>query len=463
MTQEIPVSYVNHITCLFFKPDFRYLYFSLRCAKMSLLQSSVLQELKCTKCSCYLSYGPVTPSSDGYLCGRCPGEESVTIYEALAQNCLFPCRYNQFGCQEVLPFGQQVKQHELICKNKPYFCPNVPLEHCEWQGPYSGMLEHFKERHPHLVLNPPLVELSLTGKTEIRYLYPTMVGLYLVDLVYYEEKGLSVEVTAVGEGVERYNIVLRSSKQPGVLTLPRSVGYYTANSSFLKISQELIDTKMLQYLGGDKITVDIELKRSPSVCNLCKAAVCCCSLESVHNGMGEAGKYVFQACKHRSFGCTYMSYLPDVLSHEESCVLHDCPLKSEDCNWKGKLDEVSSHVSKQHQVFENQLALDFADLLKLEEPKFYVLKSTHGLFRVCIKLEHDRRLMYAAVQYLGDSSLADKCVFNVKFFTDGTTNRKSFVCAPLVPDDASFDYCAHFSYERLKDSKVIFTVRKKSA
>lgn len=292
-------------------------------------------------------------------------------------------------------------------------------------------------------------------------------GLYLLDVVYYEEKGMSVEVMSLNNISCKYDVLLRSNYQAGVMTLPKTASSYVPNSNFPKISKDLIDANMLRYIGDDQITLQIVLKDAPEItvaCDLCNLSSCGCSMEDVSKAFNESAKYVFHACKNRNFGCSYMSYLLDVRAHEEGCFLHDCPLKSDNCTWKGKMQQIPAHASKNHAVSENLVTLKMAELVEAVSPKFCVLKSVaHGYFRVCLRFDREVGVMYAAVQYLGDASMAGKFVFDVKFYTEGTTNRKSFVCAPLMSDEETFDYCAHFSYDTLRDSTVTFTVRRKYA
>lgn len=76
----------------------------------------------CSKCGFFVSFGPVAKSLKGYHCGRCTKEndERRTTYEALARPYIFPCKYKNFGCDVFLPFGTEMKSHEMSCSKKPY-------------------------------------------------------------------------------------------------------------------------------------------------------------------------------------------------------------------------------------------------------------------------------------------------------------------------------------------------------
>lgn len=114
-----------------------------------------MQQLACSSCGLPISFGPVTRSSKGYQCGRCPNEnaEQNLIYEALAvaSKYLFPCKYKISGCDVLLPFGKPMEDHEATCPKILYKCPIAPRQECDWKGTFSTIEGHFKAIHSEIV------------------------------------------------------------------------------------------------------------------------------------------------------------------------------------------------------------------------------------------------------------------------------------------------------------------------
>lgn len=432
------------------------------------LPIELTEDLTCSSCSHLISVGPVTKTSSGYQCGRCPGDngEKNFLYETLARGFLFPCKYKNVGCDVWLPFGIKMKAHEISCGRKPYICPTVPLEQCEWQGQFEEIEEHFRNSHGELVLEELKVEVNLKGKTENRYVYFCEGrALFLVDLIYYEGKGLSVELMRVLTDEkdvtfgDKYEIVLNSHHNGGKITFARNISNYVLNSNFLKVANDLIDSSLLNYVGryDDKVTINFELE-TPKVPSLT-------SQESIVDI--SVNNYVFYPCKNRVYGCGYMNYYPETQKHESTCVTYECPLKSQKCEWRGLMERLESHCLKNHEVAINTLVVDLKQITPNgKNTFFFLLKSmTYGLFRVCIRLESYEgidTLMHTVVQYIGESEEAKNCIFDIKFHDSSVTNKKSFACGCLTTDDEAFEYCAHFYYDRLKESKASFTVRKRN-
>lgn len=84
----------------------------------------MLDKLKCKLCGLLLTVPPISATNTGFFCGRCPkqiGSLSVNIYETIAEEMLFPCRYRPQGCFDVFSI-KTMKQHEDTCKKKTLNC-----------------------------------------------------------------------------------------------------------------------------------------------------------------------------------------------------------------------------------------------------------------------------------------------------------------------------------------------------
>lgn len=358
-----------------------------------------------------------------------------------------------------------MKVHEATCGRRPYHCPIVPLEKCEWRGSFDEIAEHLSSSHGEFVLKELTVEVNLKGKTERRYACFCENGaLYLIDLVNFEGKGLSVEVMRVLTDQkdvsygDRYEIVLYSANDSGMVTFPRKISNYVLNSNFLRVANDLIDSNLLKYIGGEdqKLTIHFKVE-TPKVTLTHQESIVDVSVSN----------FVFLPCKNRAYGCNYMNYFPQTQKHEADCATYECPLKSQKCNWRGLMDRLEPHCLKDHEVATNTLVVDLKEIAPNgKHTFFFLLKSmVYGLFRVCIKIENYEpadTLMHTVVQCLNNTEEVGNYVFEVMLFDSAVSSKKCFTCGPYTSDEDAFEYCAHFYYDRLKESKANFTVRRRS-
>ncbi|XP_004690122.1 PREDICTED: E3 ubiquitin-protein ligase Siah1-like [Condylura cristata] len=82
---------------------------------------------------------------------RCPtcrgplGTIRNLAMEKVANSVLFPCKYNPFGCEYVLPH-QERAEHEETCDYRRYPCP-CPGSACRWQGRMDTIVAHLVQQH----------------------------------------------------------------------------------------------------------------------------------------------------------------------------------------------------------------------------------------------------------------------------------------------------------------------------
>ncbi|XP_065319442.1 E3 ubiquitin-protein ligase SIAH1A-like [Gordionus sp. m RMFG-2023] len=65
--------------------------------------------------------------------------------EKVASTILFPCKYNNSGCNKSLSHTEKV-EHEEICEFRPYVCP-CPGASCKWQGSLEQVMSHLLVSH----------------------------------------------------------------------------------------------------------------------------------------------------------------------------------------------------------------------------------------------------------------------------------------------------------------------------
>lgn len=125
------------------------------------LALSNLNVVKCYLCKNYLSVPPILITNSGEnICGRCykvleDSREGANYmrnktYEQLATAILFPCKFENEGC-DFKGNIKTMKTHEQLCKSnaKRYLCPmENNNNNCKWVGKIIEIEEHFKKSHP---------------------------------------------------------------------------------------------------------------------------------------------------------------------------------------------------------------------------------------------------------------------------------------------------------------------------
>lgn len=59
----------------------------------------------------------------------------------------------------------------MSCERKPFVCPIVPLQKCEWQGQFNEIEGHFREAHSECVLEDLKVMMRYSNNTGLFTLY----------------------------------------------------------------------------------------------------------------------------------------------------------------------------------------------------------------------------------------------------------------------------------------------------
>ncbi|KAF7148446.1 hypothetical protein RHSIM_Rhsim03G0004500 [Rhododendron simsii] len=123
------------------------------------LSNIVHELLVCPVCSS-LMYRPIHQCPNGHtLCSNCKirvhnccptcrldlGNIRCLALEKVAASLELPCRYQNLGCQDVLPYYSKLK-HEQNCRLRPYNCPYAGSE-CFVTGDIQILVGHLKDDH----------------------------------------------------------------------------------------------------------------------------------------------------------------------------------------------------------------------------------------------------------------------------------------------------------------------------
>lgn len=454
-----------------------------------------LDQLRCIKCSLYLSVGPVRLINDAYICGRCNHEEGciITIYNIVAQSFLFPCRYESTGCTEKFPYGR-MEQHEMICDKQPFFCPT--LKKCEWQGLRKNVHTHFLLEHPNdVVKNNKMIRIDLKENNSRCVLFISTKSLYFVDLIFDEEIGLTLSVMKCGleDGPNKYNVKLCSADGTKELCLnSQDASFYLNKRSSALIKKELLDLEVLRYFKTDELRLELHFpaqeEKDPlkvlecpvcveymlppiylcdmghSFCNSCTKKVNFCSF--CKSGITERRNYALEnfadmaypKCKNSKLGCSFRSNLEEVKLHEIACKRYQCPLlifygNYEEpldaglCRWYETYDEMVAHSLNQHVCMETDSSTGSCNTHTDKES--FLLFYTYGyIFKLCSKSVAMKTLQFNA-QFVGPRDMVEAFGVIIEFSAGRSKLMYHEPCQLLTETKDPFEDCLTIPYEIL--------------
>ncbi|KAF2898007.1 hypothetical protein ILUMI_08172 [Ignelater luminosus] len=464
------------------------------------ISESILAKLKCTRCQLYLSIGPITSNStSSFFCGRFPsGGSQVKIYEAVVENFAFPCRYQSFGCQELIKWGS-VQNHEQNCNKKPHICPAVPPGVCLWRGAISDITEHFEQTHSEEVTDMNVIELKLHENMEDCKLIKINNECYVFHVYFNRaQKILKLNVIQLNDvksfNAQSYQLTLHAHDFSKHITLAadKLAPYESMDHNSIK-DKNVIEMSVLKFLMQDDLSLFCEInfnveenkkevntevfkllecpvcneclgspiyqcRTGHSFCSSCTSKLNDCPL--CHKQLTQTRNYtledlvnrVSQVCRNKVLGCTYSGTYGDVKIHEETCDFYKCPLKTSlGCTWNGNFENLIEHCKNSHIYLEGE---NYGLLCSLTVDKcgvFRLIYSDNLFFRICRKYENEE--FSVVVQVVGPSQRASDYSYEFSFVAINNNDTKlslSDTCQIFGEDENSFNNCFKVPYSILK-------------
>lgn len=465
------------------------------------ISETILPKLKCTRCHLYLSIGPVTSnSSNNFFCGRCPnGGSQVKIYEALAENYAFPCRYQSFGCQEIIKWGS-VQSHEQNCNKKPHLCPAVPPGVCLWRGAITDITEHFEQAHSEEVTDMNVIEIKLHENVEGYKLIKLKNECYIFHVYFNRaQKILKLNVVQLNDiksfNSQNYQLTLHAHDFSKHITLAtdKLAPYESMDHNSIQ-EKNVIEMSVLKFLMNDNFSLFCEInfdvqennkkrgntevfkllecpvcneclglpiyqcQTGHSFCNSCTSKLNDCPL--CHKQLTQTRNYALEdlvnqishVCRNKVLGCTYGGTYEDVKVHEETCDFYKCPLKSSlSCTWSGNFEDLIEHCRNSHIYLETE---NYGLLCSLTVDKcgvFRLINSDNSFFRICRK--YDDEVFNVVVQFVGPPKKANNYTYEFSFVSINNNETKISLCDTcqiFSEDENAFNNCFKIPYSILK-------------
>lgn len=369
----------------------------------TILSTAEANSVRCARCNSYLSVGPIQINSNRQpICGRCELPEKdikcrAIFFEKIAQNMVYPCRNDNYGCDVIKPWGA-VQSHEKTCQFQPISCPALD---CTSKFRLEVLEEHFKQKHPNLLMKTNTFKVSSKEHKKDFYansLYTWKNNNYIVQISFYQEACYFNIIGFNGNNKNLFcDLVIKNEKSNEEIHIKQEqiCGYHNKGHEHKKMKK--IDYNSLEKLLGSDINCTFTISESKEfgtdhfnrkllsnlecsicfhymkppiftcdnghcLCQNCKTSLekcpsCDTQLRGSRNiTLEKICEDVLYPCKYIGDKCNFYGKIADLEIHEKSCLmsagmetLYTClfnfPIP---CPWRGEIREFPLHMKNEH-------------------------------------------------------------------------------------------------------------------
>ncbi|XP_074025870.1 technical knockout [Leptinotarsa decemlineata] len=147
-----------------------------------IIPGELLEKLTCHSCLKFLSVGPVKLYKGQVKCGRCSRDDDggvISMYEFIAEQCLFKCVNRFDGCKQLIQYCKVI-EHEAECKPEIYKCPYCP----DTEMPTFLLPKHFVEHHDNFLMNTAYICADIIWVGTLTYLYYMKDHMFYIEIKY---------------------------------------------------------------------------------------------------------------------------------------------------------------------------------------------------------------------------------------------------------------------------------------
>ncbi|XP_001814302.3 uncharacterized protein LOC100141808 [Tribolium castaneum] len=356
-----------------------------------ILSEEALEQLICSDCNKYVSFGTPRIGGEKIICQRCDQKDGVLpFFNKTVATYLFPCINRFDSCDELICYTM-VEEHEKKCK----FVAIHECSECDYRGNGCQLYHHFLKKHPDNFLEYPEFSVDLLEKKNWNYLY--RVGNHLFFIAYQilpHRRVLKLSMNCIGRNKEttKCQIILKSltsnkeyfrsseenfleekidilehlekNKENVVaclLKVKRGAELFTYRSNkperqvkqIVKALNKNLFPKLLCPCGSFVLPPILKCPSNHVQCESCATSYCpLCSdvvnwsrapdLEAFHD-------IIPLPCRWQ---CETLLLHPELRSHEKTCSkrLYKCIEKW--CSWSGSLNELMRHWHSSEPVYD---------------------------------------------------------------------------------------------------------------
>lgn len=336
-------------------------------SKLSKLEAA---SAKCSYCQGYLSASPVMILSDEPVCARCVshviGGTRAYFYEVVAQNTIFPCKNDVYGCEATLPWESSI-EHEKCCNFNPIECP---ASSCVESLTKHSFKKHVCEKHPDLIIKNFQIEITKTKENSTVakfFLWRNDIFILQIRTCNLNFQCNIFSIAEIDYGI-KYDLIFPNSNKGIIGNVTANIIYkygdnmprenildfktYTRNVEKNKItcivdindSRPQENYKLNEHiLGSLECPICLTHMRPPiymcdighSFCSECKKCIkqcptCRIFLKQARNfALEHIAECISYPCVNKHEGCTFCGELKSLLIHERNCPLS----QSTDSTW----------------------------------------------------------------------------------------------------------------------------------
>lgn len=290
----------------------------------------ILDDLKCSVCSGYLSSKPlmIKPEND-QVCGKCfmiiPSEEKEKCLrqlalESLASVFLFPCRYHRQGCKYNFPWDGE-RNHEETC---PYRY-NTPYRNSTGSDFFNNQL---------FIKSQSNYDINQNNYTREDY----------QNLNYLNIQGAVKNETNTSELQNNINLSIEGAVSPKIKP--------EINYSDIIVEEHVYDslTPLINKFNSKRQCFNCKALLGEEVfncslghlsCGNCKGSMCMVCVNLLE-------KETRTLCKYHQNGCKEVLRHEETNKHQSNCTYREIQCLFEPCKYKNIIGTLKSHIKECH-------------------------------------------------------------------------------------------------------------------
>lgn len=384
------------------------------------IPQNVLEKLRCSLCDGYLSVKPLmVRAEDEQICGRCfkllPTEKKEKCvrqigFESLAEELIFPCRYNTLGCKYSFSWCDE-KDHEKEC---PYGSGLLSVNNESQMSIQSNYNTRNDSRNEFTAESE---ELNVTFKFKINE--STNILLYQMKITGNADKNISLNSGYSQEDVEIFvkgTVSLQNSPQPIYTELrinhSQKDDLYASLNSMIPVKKSCATCKAEVKDGTHNCVL------GHSCCENCKGKMCTVCVKAMER---QSKRF----CRNYEKGCLGVFFFDEIHYHEADCEHNNikCPL--EPCNSIEVIPKLKIHLKEDH--FNNIFFENLVNRYFSTKDDNFVILVYDSIFK-CVYFYY-KTFVEIFVTYIGSSKDASKYLYEVAVNTNEGEHRKRSKCS----------------------------------
>lgn len=385
--------------------------------KMYRIPQYILNNLRCSLCDGYLSVKPVViKPEDQQICGKCfklmPTEEKDKCVrqiglETLAEVLIFPCRYNNLGCDYTFGWCDD-KEHEKEC---PYRSALLSVDSGSRNSAHSFANYHenkLRAQSDDLIVNfqYTIEEIKQTLAYKLRIEGNTDRKIIIASDTPKED----VEICIEG-AISFQNTPHPIRTELKIKPVPAD-NLYESLTDILPPKEKCINCK------SETAENIYNCLMGHTSCENCKEKMCTACVKTM-----ELQSKRF--CKNYNRGCLGVFSFDEINDHESDCSFNDikCPL--EPCNMIDIIPKLQKHLREDHfsRIF---LVNDVVKFFSSKDETFCIL-CYDGIFK-CIYFYY-KIFIEIFVIYIGSSKESKQYSYEISVMIDDVEQKKKSRCS----------------------------------